>query len=272
MKTLVFANQKGGVGKSALATQFALYLRRLGLSVVVVDLDHQQNSSRPLKRCDDIKIAGFTASQWFEGPEHIGLPDGPFVLVGGDERLSSLERQATRHNHFVSRFRNALAALDGFDICIIDTNPNPDIRYASALIAATHLIAPIQLNQEAIDGIAALFGHERYGVHRVQSILNPNLKFVGIVPNMVEPTPFQRSNFLALSKAFGGLLLRQRTPDTVTFGFVAKRTAIAEAQAAGWFVGDMTKTSAREAWRELKPVFDVIIAAVGLFETSEAAS
>ena len=79
MKTLVLANQKGGVGKSAIATQLAHYLHRLGRSVIVVDLDHQPNTSRPLQAYSDVAVAGFSSSAVFEA---VSLPalNGAFCM------------------------------------------------------------------------------------------------------------------------------------------------------------------------------------------------
>ena len=264
MKTLVLANQKGGVGKSAIATQLAHYIRRIGMTVLVIDLDHQQNTSQPLKRDGEVVVAGFTGTQLFETAEPPDLPNSPLVLVGGDDRLSMLERQADQHNAYARRLRAALEAWAGFDVCIIDTNPNPDIRYAAALISATHVLAPIQLNQEAIGGISALLAHPRHGIHRLKATLNPNLDFLGILPNLVEPTPFQRGNLRELIANYGTRLLARPSGEGTAFGFIQKRSAIAEAQAAGVFVADMAKTSARDTWRELKPVFDMILAGMGL--------
>jgi hypothetical protein len=49
MKTLVLANQKGGVGKTAVATLVAHFLAQQGRRVLAVDFDHQGNfsSARP---------------------------------------------------------------------------------------------------------------------------------------------------------------------------------------------------------------------------------
>ena len=49
MKTLVLANQKGGVGKSAVATLLAHYFAQHGQRVLAIDLDHQGNFSKPLR-------------------------------------------------------------------------------------------------------------------------------------------------------------------------------------------------------------------------------
>ncbi len=270
MKTLALINQKGGVGKSAIATQFAHYLHRLGHSVLVIDLDHQGNTSRPLGASDQVRTAEFTASSIFESCEAPRLPDASFVVVPGDDRLTMLERQADMHNLFAGRYRAALKTWNHFDICVVDTNPNPDIRYASALISAQYVLAPVQLNQEAIAAIAGVLGHPRYGVLRIAATLNTSLVFLGILPNLVEPTPFQRGNLENIVSKYGGRLLSCRDGNRQVFGFINKRTAIAEAQAAGVFIPDLGKTSARDTWREVKPVFDMIRAAMGLAQAGEA--
>ncbi len=260
MKTLVLANQKGGVGKSALATQLAHYLHRQGRSVLVIDLDHQQNTSRPLRDNAAVRVADFSATDLLSDALLPDMPQRGIVLVPGHDSLTQLERRREEHNAFATNLRNALKAWTTFDVCIIDTNPNPDIRYAAALISADYVLAPIQLNQEAIEGIYGLINHPRYGINRVRAALNPGLGFLGILPNMVEPTPFQRGNLQALAGRFGTrLLCRRDESGGITFGYIPKRSAVAEAQAASVFLPDLPKTAAREAWREMKPVFDMIL-------------
>jgi chromosome partitioning protein len=273
MKTLVLANQKGGVGKSAIATQLALYLHRQGNSVLVIDLDHQQNTSHPVRRNGTAVVAPFTATELLEVPALPNAPSARFVLIPGDDRLSTLERQAEQHNAFAGRLRSALHAwCNDFDVCIIDTNPNPDIRYAAALISADFVLAPIQLNQEALEGIVALFGHPRYGLTRISATLNTKLSFLGILPNMVEATPFQRANLQTLAAKYRDRLLSIGGEGGRTFGYIQKRSAIAEAQAAGVFLPDLAKTSARDTWREVRPVFDMILARMELSLVTEASA
>ena len=46
MKILTVANEKGGVGKTFLATQYAFYCAlQMGLRVAVIDLDQQANAT-----------------------------------------------------------------------------------------------------------------------------------------------------------------------------------------------------------------------------------
>lgn len=257
MKTLVQANQKGGVGKSALGSQFAYFLRAAGLRVLFVDLDHQQNSSKAILKSGRAVAPGFTASDVLLKGK-LDVPDSGFVIVPGDDKLSSLEREPSSHNAIASNLRSFLAGVSAqFDVCLIDTNPNPDIRYASAMIAGDFVLSPIQLNQEAIDGIAALLKHPRYGYFKIKEVLNSKLDLIGILPNMVENTPFQKGNFQQLAQAFAKLLIPMDDSGKA-FAFVAKRSVIAEAQAEGAYIAEIKKTAARDAWREIKPAFEVI--------------
>lgn len=257
MKTLVLANQKGGVGKSAVGSQLAYYLAEKGKRVLFLDFDHQKNSTKPIVKSGRAAVASFHTTDLLLGQAGV-MPDGNFVIVPGDDSLSSLERQPDKHNIIANALKVFLEKYDAqFDVCIVDTNPNPDIRYAAALITGDFVLSPIQLNQEAIDGIGSLLNHSRYGYRKIKQAINPKLELIGILPNMVEPTPFQRANFAQLAKHFAQLLIATGNPD-MPYAHIPKRSSIAEAQAEGAFLATVKKTAAREAWREIKPSFDVI--------------
>lgn len=96
MKTLVLANQKGGVGKSAVATLLAHCLRQQGQRVLAIDLDHQANFSQPLRLSRRATLASFGADRLLTEPA-AALPAAEFVLVPGDPRLLMLERQPDKH-------------------------------------------------------------------------------------------------------------------------------------------------------------------------------
>jgi chromosome partitioning protein len=150
---------------------------------------------------------------------------------------------------------------DQFDVCLIDTNPNPDIRQLAALVVSDFVLSPLQLNQEAIDGIGQLLNNERLGLRRIKAKINPKLELIGILPNMVEPTPFQRDNFRELSSQFAKLLIPLEGGG---FAAIKKTTAAPEAQAAGLPVWKLNKTSAREAWAQMKPIFEKISTIMGV--------
>ena len=78
----------------------------------------------------------------------------------------------------------------------------------AALVSADFVLSPIQLNQEAVDGVRALLTHSRVGVYKIEALLNPKLELIGLLPTMVEATPFQRANFRQLIERYLSLMIR----------------------------------------------------------------
>ena len=256
MKTMVLANQKGGVGKSAVVVQLAYFFHLImGKRVLVIDVDHQRNSSKAICTGGFALVSQIRASQLLTTTvSRVEAAD--FVLIAGDNAdLLKMEKQADQHNRFATNLQVFLQTIDkDFDVCIIDTNPNPDIRQLACLVVSDFVLSPLQLNQEAIDGIGDLLNHESIGIRKIKAVLNSKLELIGILPNLVEPTPFQRDNLRALCTHFAKLLI----PMDGSFAAIKKTTAIPEAQAAGVPVWKISKTSGRQAWMQIKPVFEKI--------------
>lgn len=258
MKTLVLANHKGGVGKSAVATLVAHYCARQRRRVLAIDLDHQGNLSSAVKLAGRATSASLSSDQLLASSDQ-RLPEDEFVLVQAGDGLLGLERRPESHNQIASNLRDLLERVDDqFDVCVIDTNPNPDIRLIAALASADFVVCPIQLNQEAIDGVRALLHHPRVGIQKIRAVLNPKLSLIGLLPTLVEPTPFQRANFAALAERHGPLMIRlsERLAD---LAFIPKCSAIAEAQATGVPLWEIKKTAARDAWVEIEPALRYIL-------------
>lgn len=276
MKTTAVANQKGGVGKSFVGGHLAHFISgRIHRRTLAIDIDHQGNLTKPLRGSGKAAVTNFTSSALFHHSwadlqkQGATIPEGDLVLIPSDDDLMLLERQPDKHNRFATNFRNfILSQGESFAACIVDTNPNPDIRLVTALCSSDYVLSPIQLNQEAIDGIAALLTHHRVGVKKIRATLNPKLELIGLLPNLVEGTPFQKKNFADIVTNYAGLLIPIQTaqpkidPETgrplVRFAFVPKRSAIAEAQASGERLWEMAKSAARDTWREIEPTFAAI--------------
>lgn len=266
MKTTVSSSQKGGVGKTFFDVQFSYYVFLLcSRRVLTIDFDHQGNTSKAIQKGGLATVSRVKASELltYKDGQMPVIENAPFVLISADrEELLGLEKQASRHNEFATKLKAFLESVSSqFDVCMIDTNPNPDIRQLASLVVADFVLAPLQLNQEAIDGIGQLLNNERLGLRRIQAKINPKLQLIGILPNLVEPTPFQRENFKALSTHYAKLLIPL---DGGGFAAIKKTTAAPEAQAAGLPIWKLNKTSAREAWAQMKPVFEKISSIMGV--------
>lgn len=275
MIVLLLANQKGGVGKSALATQLVLHARiSLNLRVVAIDFDHQGNLTNALRRNGTFSEEKVSASSLLRAVPCVGSSDA--VFVPADTELSALERERELHGAFAGNLIAAVKSFrtQGYDLCVLDVNPNPDIRYGAAMLAASHLLVPIQLNQEAIDGIRGVFDHPRFGYRKVKATLNQDLVFVGMLPNLVEPTPFQKTNFAALVAAYPSALIQLPSVaggEIARFASIPTRTAIPECQKDGLYMGASRKQSHRDAWRVVEPALRTIFLNLGLTSRAQPA-
>ena len=254
MKRLTVMNEKGGVGKSFIVSQLAFYcaLKR-NLRVVVFDLDQQCNSSSCLENSGLCTVSSVTTSQILE--KGVSVSERvPFLLVKGDFGLSDLECQGRdAHNLFIANLEKVLNELDAeYDLAIFDTNPNPDVRAIGTLCIATHVVSPIQLNKEALDGVYDLFNQ----IESVRAEINPNLDFIGLVPNLVENKPFQRENFKELVRNAGEAIVKNIFDQ---YTMIPNRSAFAESQAQCRPVWTGEKSSAKVAWNDCKRALEAIV-------------
>jgi chromosome partitioning protein len=153
MKTLVVNNQKGGVGKTMLAVHAAWFLAEGGARVLFVDLDPQANASSTLSAA---RIG--ESCRLFLEPSLV-IEGGPGVsLLAGDRGLDAVDVQLTQS---VTTFRDAYARFAGaFDYAVIDTPPTWSGRNYAALMVASSLLAPIDLETYALQGVKQLLAQK----------------------------------------------------------------------------------------------------------------
>jgi chromosome partitioning protein len=145
MKKLTFSAIKGGVGKSSLAILTANFLARCGYRVLVIDADAQNSTT--FYYLPDTKTDRSLANILQRGVglkeavlENIEETDFPGVSVVP----SALELFVLR-NCDTGILGGALADIDEYDYCIIDTSPNFDSVVVNAILTADMVITPVQL-------------------------------------------------------------------------------------------------------------------------------
>lgn len=245
MKTLVSANQKGGVGKTATLVHLAFYFYELGLKVVVVDLDTQANASYTLQAFKTDVLA----SSLFNGGSLDVVQGGEtpsLALIESDSALANLETMslgmAGKH------FREGVANLaeQGFDVCLIDTAPSLGITMSASLLAADYVLSPIELEAYSLRGIKKM----NTAISNLRKA-NPKLKFLGMVPSKVDSrNPRHARHLEQLLKTYPQLIV------PVSIGL---RSSIADALASGVPVWKIKKTAARKATSEVRALADLVL-------------
>ena len=269
MKVLTIANNKGGVGKTALACQFGHYVADRGLRTVLLEFDGQMNASASLARGGSAMRAPFSMMDVFEGRAD-SLPKDSFVVVPAVEIMEKLQAAGgDKFNDFVNHLRDWMIAQDeAFDICVIDNAPSKDIRWGASMATADALVIPLQLRQEAVEGVASFFDHPDFGYRRMKhgraartgcvaaKPVNPDLKLIGLLPNLVQRMAREKRAHDWLQENYPTLLM---TLPGGADALIKHRVALYEAQERGVFVGNLRTKEAREVWDEVKPIFGEIL-------------
>lgn len=185
MKTIIFFNNKGGVGKTTLVYHFAYMLAELGKKCLAVDLDPQANLSSMFLADEELEriysadsnretlisgieplnrgIGDIAEVKIHEIAPHIGLLAGDLDLSGFEDKLSTNwskcidgDEAAFRVVSSISRIIEKAAHSYEADYCIIDVGPNFGALNRSTLIAADYVIVPMGADLFSLQGLKNL--------------------------------------------------------------------------------------------------------------------
>jgi chromosome partitioning protein len=183
VKTVIFSNQKGGVGKTTLTRELGIYVSSLGHGVLLVDADPQGNLTKSLVEKAE---GGLYNALIGEGLRPL-LLDEKLSLLAGDFRLALLEKSLIGEIDAYSRLRDLLndESLASFDLIFIDTPPSLGVLTINALAASSHLVVPMNPSLYSMQGTNDLLRT----VSKVRSNLNPALSLLGVIINAFDSVP-----------------------------------------------------------------------------------
>jgi chromosome partitioning protein len=183
-KIIVFANQKGGVGKTTTAVNLGAYLAEAGKRVLLVDFDPQSNTSSSVGARKDApgiydvimeKVPAERAIQQCSVP-NLSIIASSIDLTGATVELVNQEKR----EYFLKR--SLLPLAQTFDYIFIDCPPSLGLLTLNGLVAADSVIIPLQCEYFALEGLSLLLKT----VSRVQKGLNTGLKIGGILFTMYD--------------------------------------------------------------------------------------
>jgi chromosome partitioning protein len=184
-KTVVIAvaNHKGGCGKTTTVVNLSAELAKMGLAVLVIDLDPQANASLHIGKKHPSEISVTCAELLLSEVEKLPLAiygdtniDGVSLIYGSlalGRTEDELKDDAPRPSE---ELRDKIKPLHGiYDVILIDCPPSLKLLTSNALAAATHLIIPVESgSQYGMYGVTDLMKL----VEKIRRI-NPGLELIG---------------------------------------------------------------------------------------------
>ena len=183
LRTLAFANQKGGVAKTTTTLNLGVAFKEQGYRVLVIDLDPQGNLTMSQgmnpdsieRSMFDVLVHRVPFSEIIHSAE-VDVAVASIDLAGAELALSSL----------IGRERALEKALvevrDRYDFILVDTPPSLGLLTVNALVAAEEVLIPIQCEFYALEGLSQLLKN----IEMVRSHLNRDLHVSTILLTMYD--------------------------------------------------------------------------------------
>lgn len=185
-RTIVVANQKGGVGKTTTAINLSASLAALGKRVLVVDMDPQGNTTSGLGidkdhmentvyelLLEECSMEECIQREIFENlsilPANVNLAGAEIELIGADSKEF--------------RLKNALDQVkEEYDFILIDCPPSLNMLTINSMCAGNTVLVPIQCEYYALEGLSQLI----HTIDLVKERLNSELEIEGVVFTMYD--------------------------------------------------------------------------------------
>lgn len=185
-KTIVIANQKGGVGKTTTTLNLAASLALAEKDILVIDTDPQGNLTSGLginrddlqKSLYDIYTGRFSIEEVIIGTlvPHLHIVPSNIDLLGVEVELVQREGREKILSNAIARIK------DNYRYIFIDCPPSLGLLTLNGLVAADSVMVPVQCEYYSLEGLGLL----SRTLKLVRGSFNPTLDIEGILLTMFD--------------------------------------------------------------------------------------
>lgn len=211
---LAVFNQAGGVGKTTVTMNVGYHLAEDGKRVLLVDMDPQA-SLTTFMGIDPDKAEKTVYTALVEGsslPIHSDLHS--MSLAPANENLSAAEKMLSDEVLKELTLKNVLEPIKkDYDFILLDCPPSLGFLSIMSLLAATHILIPIETEYKALEGTKQLIKT----ITRVRKG-NPQLKIAGVIPTIYDARKGQEKRILEqICQNFAKATVFSAIPDATDF-------------------------------------------------------
>lgn len=224
---VIFALQKGGVGKTSSTVVVSEILAAAGYKVLVVDFDSQGNSTKILTQNSIYTYTGRTimeaVKQGDAKPYIVKVKDN-LDLIPAEDKLSTFSRHI-----YTSRIQNPYAVLKrllepleaSYDFVFVDTGPSLGDTVINAIVYADDIIVPVDLGDLAMDAMVRFIEF----VEATRDEGHTKAEIIGILLTMKDGrTKYERDIGDGIREGYGSLVFNSE---------IRRRVRIKEISARG---------------------------------------
>ncbi len=231
-KRIMYALQKGGVGKTSSTVATAEILAAAKYRVLVVDFDSQGNATKMLTGDSIYKFSGRTimeAIQAGNAEPYIQPVKDNIDLIPAEDRLASLSRYiyTRKIDNPYGVLKRLLEPVESrYDVVFVDVGPTLGDHLINALVYSDHLVVPVDSGDLAMDGLLRFMEF----VEATRDEGHTNATVLGIALTMRD----RRSNYekdvaAGIRAAYGDLVFNTE---------IGRKVKIKEMSAIGIDLGD----------------------------------
>jgi len=202
-RVIALFNQAGGVGKTTLTMNLGYQLLLRGNKVLLIDLDPQA-SLTSFMGLDPEKLDKTPFDALInEEPLFIQQRQHGMDIAPTNINLSVAEIQLVNMDFREVRLKEAIEPIrNNYDFILIDCPPSLGLLSYSSLVAASHLLIPIETHYKAFQGTNLLV----QTIAQVKKRGNRNLKIAGFIPSRYAASNSQDQRTLkAISEQFSDI-------------------------------------------------------------------
>ena len=207
---ITVANQKGGVGKTTTTVNVSAALAILGKTTLLIDTDPQAHSTiscvnNPERMELSVYDVMMNPSLKLESaivPSTIPGLDVAIAKISMAKLEASLTGEIDAHY----RLKDIIEPIRRkYEYIFIDTPPTLGLITVNALVAATHLLIPIQSSYLSLEGTDDLLET----IEKVKRVANPKLAIIGVLITLHDPrTNISKDVADRINKVFGNKVFK----------------------------------------------------------------